>query len=584
MKKFKHIVGVIRKWNELLDRRMKYWSIGVFFVIVLAAFLETLGVSIIVPFVTALLDAEMLMENEYIQVFANIFNISQAQDLILLLGIGVIVIYILKNAALSLADYVSLRYENQVQKDFAIRMLSSYIRRPYEDSVNINSAEVQRGISNDVAGLYYILQSMFKILANILTIFLIFCFMVYTDAFLAFSCIIFIGITSLFIMLPMNILMKKSGREFNKALLDATKNASQALGGLKEITILRRQKEFMGLYEQAVEKQRRSQLSYRYLQGLPNRIMETIITIGVIIIVYFRFRMGLDTEAFIPQLSAFAIAAIRIMPYVSGIISYLNTMLYYLPSFDNSYENIMKAKGYENYRHSICENTTDINFSTCITLDKVSWRYRDSENNVLDSLSLSIKKGEAIGIIGESGSGKSTLVDIILGLYIPQKGRIEVDGIDIFTTPEQWSKIVGYVPQSVYLLDDTIRNNILFGVSKCDDKKIWRVLEMANLKEFVSSLPEGLDTIVGERGVKFSGGQRQRVAIARALYYNPEILILDEATSALDNQTESAVMEAIECLQGEKTLIIVAHRLTTLKKCDKIYEIKNGRAYLQNKV
>lgn len=203
----------------------------------------------------------------------------------------------------------------------------------------------------------------------------------------------------------------------------------------------------------------------------------------------------------------------------------------------------------------------------------------------MDGLNLKIKKGNSIGLIGASGAGKTTLADLILALYTPQNGSICMDGIDIKVLGEEWHRITGYIPQTVYLSDTSIRKNVAFGIkeSEIDDDKVWKALEMAQLKDFVEDLEDGLDTRVGEWGVKFSGGQRQRIAIARALYNDPDILIMDEATAALDNETEKAVMESIELLQGLKTLIIVAHRLTTVKKCDKIYEIVGGKAVLRAK-
>ena len=224
-------------------------------------------------------------------------------------------------------------------------------------------------------------------------------------------------------------------------------------------------------------------------------------------------------------------------------------------------------------------------FQNTLTVEHVVWQYDNQKKPVLTDACLKIKKGDSIGLIGESGAGKTTLGDIILGLLKPNQGNVLIDGLDVYAMPKSWARIVGYVPQAVFLADDTVRNNIKFGLDAdiSNDKLVWEALERAQLKHFVESLPDGLETIVGERGIKFSGGQRQRIAIARALYAKPEILVLDEATAALDNETEKAVMESIDALQGQITLIIVAHRLTTIRNCDKIYEIKDGKVIERSK-
>ena len=226
------------------------------------------------------------------------------------------------------------------------------------------------------------------------------------------------------------------------------------------------------------------------------------------------------------------------------------------------------------------EHDVELEFNEKLEIMDVVWKYPDGTENVLDYVTISINKGESIAFVGPSGAGKSTLADIVLGLFQPQEGRILIDGVDVSNCPMAFSRIIGFVPQTVYMIDDTIRRNVAFGLfdDEIDESAVWNALEQAQMKEFVEELPMGLDTIVGERGVRFSGGQSQRLAIARALYTNPDILILDEATSALDTETETAVMEAIEALQGQKTLIIIAHRLTTIRNCDKIYEISNGKA------
>ena len=281
-------------------------------------------------------------------------------------------------------------------------------------------------------------------------------------------------------------------------------------------------------------------------------------------------------------------AAFRILPSVGKITNNYNVIVYYQAMMNDVYKNIHEVNEHtketkEKAELTISGESKTEGFNEKITLENVSWKYPNAEYNVIENLSMSIRKGSAIGLIGASGAGKTTLADMILGLLPAQSGAIRMDGTDIKEIPMLWSKTIGYVPQTVYLTDDTIRNNVAFGIREdlIDDEAIWKALEQAQLKEFVKSLPKKLDTIVGERGIKFSGGQRQRVAIARALYYDPAILVLDEATSALDNETESAVMDAIESLQGHKTLIIVAHRLTTIQSCDEVYEIANGKAILQ---
>ena len=285
---------------------------------------------------------------------------------------------------------------------------------------------------------------------------------------------------------------------------------------------------------------------------------------------------------FIPQLSVFAVAAFRLMPSVGKINEHYSAMLYSVPSLELIYNDL---KSVENLivKSRIVDN--DWKFKDTVKVSHVSYHYPDSEENVLKDINLEIKKGTTVAIIGASGAGKTTLIDVLLGLLEPQYGKLYADGMDVEKNLSTWQKEIGYIPQVIYLSDDSIRNNIAFGIEKekIDDEAIISALRQAQLHEFVQNLPNGLDTFVGDRGVRLSGGQRQRIGIARALYHNPEILVLDEATSALDNETETAVMEAINSLQGLKTMIIIAHRLTTIQNADAIYEVVDGKTVLREK-
>ena len=290
--------------------------------------------------------------------------------------------------------------------------------------------------------------------------------------------------------------------------------------------------------------------------------------------------------SYLPQLATFAMAAFRILPSLGRISSGFNTCIFYLTAADETYHNILELNRYEKRqtaRERQLQGTGEkrtYSFEKNITVEQVTWKYEGGNEDVLEDLNLEIKKGQAVALVGQSGAGKTTLGDMILGLLEPQKGRVCIDGTDIRDMGDELGNIIGFVPQSIYLIDGSIRNNIAFGIDEkdIDDEKIYMALKKAQLKEFVETLPKGLDTMIGERGVRLSGGQRQRMAIARALYLDPQILVLDEATSALDEGTETAVMEAIDALQGEKTLIIIAHRLSTIRNCDVAYEIVGGKA------
>ena len=478
-------------------------------------------------------------------------------------------------------------------------MLQTYMKRPYTYFINTNSARILKGVESDVDGVYAIFDNGFRLIAELTTSVFIGIFLVYIDPIMAVGILFIAIVTMLIILFGFKGHLVRLGHQQRELSMQLGKKAGQAIWGYKEIKVMQRADNFIETYEKSAENARKINISFNFMSALPEKIISVVCISGMIVLVCIRLLMEGDMASFIPKLAVFAVAAFRIIPAISRISVRINSILFYRPYLAATYENVTEVREYEKQQdkykidNSVDENVVKItlltgdkySFKKELKVDNVWWKYDNAENAVLKNLSMTIHKGESVGFIGASGAGKTTLADVILGLMRPQEGQVFIDGIDVYTIPKQWSRIIGYVPQVVYLTDESIKNNVAFGIpdNEIDEAMIWNALEQAQLKTFVEQLPEKLETRVGERGVKFSGGQRQRVAIARALYCNPEILVLDEATSALDNETEKAVMESIDALQGKKTLIIVAHRLSTIMNCDSVYEIKDGIACKRDK-
>ena len=584
----KTVINVIRELNYILNKTLKKKAIFVFIVIVFSAVFELLGVSAILPFVQAIMSPEILSSNKHIQDVLNILEVHTNTSIVVAMGILIIAIYLIKNAFMIFSSFVQADYSTKVQKTLAVKMLNSYMSRPYTYFLNINSAEILRGCQNDISASFDVIQRLLSLLAEVFTVLVIGIYIIYMDPIIAYAVIVLMTIVMFLMIFYFKPLIKRAGNKKIEVNTNKNKIITQAVSGIKDILVKRRNQQFIKEFESATEEERKVQRLFTVLSECPDRIVEGVCVSGIMGVVCIRMMMAPNEMAsFIPKLAAFAMAAFRILPSIGKITNRMNGIVFNRPGLHNVYLNFKAANEYQNelrciQEPSICDDI-DFKFNLCIR--DVDWKYGESKPFVLHGTTLEIIKGQSVALIGASGAGKTTLADVILGLLPPQGGSVLMDGMDIYSIPEAWSRIIGYVPQSVYLVDDTIRNNVRFGYTdgQNDDEKIWRALEQAQLSDFVRSLPYQLDTIVGERGVRFSGGQRQRIAIARALYSDPEILVLDEATSALDNETETAVMEAIDSLQGKITMIIVAHRLTTIKNCDKIYEIIDGKAIERNK-
>lgn len=593
MKNLKAIKRIYEQITCILTSKQKQGSIIVFISMIICACLELLGVSAIYPFLQSMLTPELIRDKWYVKWIYFINPRTTVTGCLVTLGVCVALVFIIKNVVALICTRIQLKYAARMQKEISTLMLKSYMQRPYQYFVNTNSSVIFRGLAGDTGSVYQTILCLFQIMTEILTACMLGIYLLIADWFIAICALILAFICMLVIIVGFKGRMKRTGQQARAMATEQTRCSQQAVFGIKEITVLDRRQTFIDRYYDVAAKVEKLDVTSNFINACPDRILEGVCIGGFMLIICIRILMKSDISAFVPVLGTFAMAAFKILPSISKISTRVNNLIYYQPGTNNCYNNIMEARRLDaeydafkkgsNIDESIDEK--EIKFTNELSINNITWKYETAADPVLKDLSLNIKKGEAVAFIGSSGAGKTTLADVILGLFKPQKGTIELDGVDISLIPHTWAKTIGYVPQSLYLLDESIRENVAFGVPTelIDDNKIWAALEQAQLADFVRSMPEGLDTKVGEYGAKISGGQRQRIAIARALYENPDILVLDEATSALDTETETAVMESIDALQGTKTLIIVAHRLTTIRNCDRIYEIGNGVARERNK-
>lgn len=596
LKDIKTFFRIIHQVNYILNQKQKIQFIGILFLGIGCALVQTLGVSAILPFIQAILTPEKIMNNEYVKPILSMFHITNSNMVIVLIGIGIILVYLLKNLYLIVANYIQTKFRCRFHEDISTRLLNSYLKRPYSYFITTTSSAILQAIQNDSNSVYDIMNTLYQLVAEGVTIILLGILLAYSDLFMAVGVLVVCILCFLFVTLGFKKKLAEQGIVSREAKEEQYKYLYQPIMGNKDIKVMQRSDFFVKYFKVATKKVTKTTIVYGIITSLPEKIIETVCVAGIIGIVCVRLQMGVDVMTFIPQLSVFAIAAFRILPSISKCAGYLQTLVFYRPSMEAAYSDMVGFNQYEEAcreyyaleEKRLAEKKVlldNVKFQKELVIDNIGWKYDSSKEQVISGLSLTIKKGEAVAFIGSSGAGKTTLADIILGLLKPQQGNIYMDGVDIFAIPMDWSKIIGYVPQSVFLIDDTIRANVTFGLApdEISDEAVWEALGKAQIKDYVMQLPEGLDTMVGERGIRFSGGQRQRIAIARALYHDPDILVLDEATSALDGKTENALMEAIDHLHGSKTLIIIAHRLSTIRNCDKIFEISNGQAYLKSK-
>lgn len=589
MNRLKSVKDIWNKYKFILTSSQKRWGVVVLILTFLGAVCETVGVSIILPLVQVMIEPQKLLEVPIVSSVIIFLQLNSDSELIWAVGAFVVVVYIIKNVFLLFLSYVRVKYTCKVRRELSIEMMKSYMKRGYVFFLNASTGELIRGMLDGINHTYTALYQIFRLLAEIMTIAVICLYILFSDTSMAVCVVLLAFACLLMVVLGFQKWIKKCGQIFYKYSALINKTLLQTFQSMKEILVMGRQEYFVDTYKENYSMWQKGYIGQTVAAESPAYAIEGVCVSGLVIAVCVRAINADDPAALIPQMAAFAVAAFRILPSLGRISTYFNQFMFCVPGINDTYHNFeevrkvkedAKLPKHEEGR----ESSRESRFQEKLSVKGVSWKYPDAGECVLENVSLEIKKGQSVAFVGKSGAGKTTLADIILGLLPPQTGKILIDGMDIADLLKKKGNLIGFVPQSVNLLDDTVRRNVAFGIkdSKIEDERVWSALAQAQLKDVIQNSKNGLDTIIGERGIHFSGGQRQRFAIARALYCNPDILILDEATSALDTETENAVMEAIDALQGHKTLIVIAHRLTTIRNCDVIYEIAGGKAVIRS--
>lgn len=574
-------MNIIKKVNYIFTKNQKFKSvclcIGLFF----GALFELVGISFITELITLITDPTKIHSTAIFRKVYDLFNMKNDREFFLWLVVGLIAVYIIKNAYLLWINYIQYTFVFNNQLRLSGRLIDCYMKKPYTYHLDKNSAEMVRNVMLDTERFFQMLLSVFSILSEGLVSLLLCIYLFVVDWSITVSVVAILGVFSVIYL----FLFKNKAKEYGQInqTYDGKMHQSinQALGAVKDIKILHREKYFSNAFIGYGKKKMRAVRNNNVLGQAPKYLIETVTIGAVLLVILFKINKGEELTSMIPQLAAFAIAAFKLLPSVSKINNYLNLVIFLKPSVDLIYRDIKDTEDMQNYEITDAALPDDYfanNHPETVNVSDLYYRYPHTERDVLKGVTFEIPLGSSIGLIGPSGAGKSTLADIILGILTPTGGTVSYGTMNVHEHPLKWSKKLAYIPQSIFLSDETIRNNVAFGIEEedIDEQKVWEALEEAQLKEFVENLPDGLDTEVGERGVRLSGGQRQRIGIARALYDNPEILVLDEATSALDSETEAAVMEAIDRLAGRKTLIIIAHRLTTIRNCDLVFKVEDG--------
>jgi ATP-binding cassette subfamily B protein/ATP-binding cassette subfamily C protein len=549
---------LIKKINYLLTQKDKKWLILLLFLSLLSSIIETVGISAIMPFISMASNPELIVSNKYLNAIYTFFNLNDKEQFIVYFGIGLILFYIFRAVYTVVYGYLLNKFSMDKYANIANLLFYKYINMPYVDFVHKNSATISKSIITEAGQLSFVLKNILMLVSEVLVLVILYILLIIVDIKMTIVLTLFLGVKVILLKLTISKKIKKEGIKREKIQNIYYRKINEAFGNFKIIKFTSNQISLLNSFSKNSLNFSNIQIVNNTLQLIPRAVLEATGLSIIIAVVIYIIAYSSNSANIIPIISMYALALYRMLPAVTRILDNYNNIIFYKSSLDVVYKELSYI--YER------ENENMINFNDNIKVENVNFSY-NTKINIINNINLTIKKGQKIAFIGESGSGKSTLVDLICGIYRPNSGKIFIDNVELNNSNiVSWRKKIGYIPQSIYLFDGTIADNISFG-RDYNKEKIIKVLKQANIYDTLMD-KDGLDTMVGEGGIQLSGGQKQRIGIARALYGDPEILVLDEATSALDTATEKAIMNEIYKISKDKTLMIIAHRLSTIEKCD----------------
>ena len=564
---------------SFLNKREKRLLVFVFFCMVAVGLLQVIGVGSISPFMSVVSDPEVIKTNHYLNWVYHALKFESTKSFIISLGIAVVVFMAVSNLSRAGMSFVIKYYSGHRLHSISMRLLEKYLYQPYVFFLNINSSDLSKNILSEVATFVNgVLVILLELMTNIVISLSIIILLVIINPMVALVVSVILGLAYFLIFSAVRSFLNKKGKE--RAIVNSLKYKyiSEAFGGIKDVKLLGRESIFLEMFSRPSIKYAMNNAVSDVVGDVPKYILETIAFAGIIGIILFRFKSGDDVKNYLPTLTLYTLGGYRLLPALQKIFKSITKIKYNLPIVEILYNDYTRLFNHE--KRNDYKASSPLCFKREIRLKNLSFRYPNTQETVIKNQNLEIRANTSVGFVGPTGCGKTTIIDIVLGLLKAQEGSLLVDDVEIDdSNRRKWQANLGYVPQTIYLIDDTIKRNIAFGVpdDEIDIKAVKRAAAIANLDDFIENeLEEGFNSMVGERGIRLSGGQRQRIGIARAVYHNPSVLIMDEATSALDGLTENAIMDAINNLSHKKTIIMIAHRLTTVKACDEIFIMEKG--------